>query len=56
MDKIILMGPRIKRYTFPKLQELTKTEIITLESPKEVLEYLQKNPVKQKGEFTVLVS
>ncbi len=38
-------------------RELTKIyEEIKTGSPKELSEYLTKNPVKQKGEFTVLVS
>lgn len=38
-------------------RELTKIyEEIKTGSPKELLEYLSKNPIKQKGEFTVLVS
>jgi 16S rRNA (cytidine1402-2'-O)-methyltransferase len=38
-------------------RELTKIyEEFKTGSPAEVLEYLTKNPVKQKGEFTVLVS
>jgi 16S rRNA (cytidine1402-2'-O)-methyltransferase len=38
-------------------RELTKIyEEIKIGSPKELLEYLIQNPVKQKGEFTVLVS
>jgi 16S rRNA (cytidine1402-2'-O)-methyltransferase len=38
-------------------RELTKIyEEIKTGSPKEIFEYLTKNPVKQKGEFTVLVS
>lgn len=38
-------------------RELTKIyEEIKTGTPKEILEYLEKNPVKQKGEFTVLIS
>jgi 16S rRNA (cytidine1402-2'-O)-methyltransferase len=38
-------------------RELTKIyEEFKTGSPAEVLEYLEKNPVKQKGEFTVLVA
>ncbi len=38
-------------------RELTKIyEEFKTGSPAEVLEYLEKNPVKQKGEFTLLVS
>lgn len=38
-------------------RELTKIyEEFKIGSPSELLEYLTKNPVKQKGEFTVLVS
>lgn len=38
-------------------RELTKIyEELKIGKPAEILEYLTKNPVKQKGEFTVLVS
>ncbi len=38
-------------------RELTKIyEEIRTDSPSRLLEYLTKNPIKQKGEFTVLVS
>ena len=38
-------------------RELTKIyEEFKTGSPSEILEYLTKNPIKQKGEFTVLVS
>ncbi len=38
-------------------RELTKIyEEFKIGSPKELIEYLESNPVKQKGEFTVLVS
>ncbi len=37
-DKIILMGPRISKYTYPKLKSAVK-----FETPKEVLDFLKKN-------------
>ena len=48
-DKIILMGPRVSKYTLPKLKTQNsklKSEdqnIISFENPKEVLEYLKSN-------------
>lgn len=36
--KIILMGPRVSKYTHPKLKEA-----VNFETPKEVLDYLQNN-------------
>jgi len=42
-DNIILMGPRISQYTYPKLKLLTKTPIKTFLHPKPVLEYLNTN-------------
>ncbi len=45
LEKIILMGPRISRYTYPKLKNLltNSTEIEKFENPKDVLEYLRIN-------------
>lgn len=37
-EKIILMGPRISKYTYPKLKSAVR-----FETPKEVLDYLLKN-------------
>ena len=44
-DKVILMGPRVARYTFPKLEiRNSKSEnVISFENPKEVLDYLNLN-------------
>ena len=44
MDKVILMGPRIKEYTLPKLKEIAPgTDIEIFLTPKEVLDYLKVN-------------
>lgn len=44
LDKIILLGPRVTKYTYPILKDKTKnTEIVAYENPKDVLEYLIKN-------------
>ncbi|MBI2019129.1 hypothetical protein HYS95_00480 [Candidatus Daviesbacteria bacterium] len=40
LDKVILMGPRTLKYTLPELQGLS---VISFLTPKEVLNYLQKN-------------
>lgn len=37
-DKVILMGPRITKYTLPKLKDA-----VSFQTPLEVLQYLQKN-------------
>lgn len=43
-QRIVLLGPRIKKYTYPILiKALEKTPIAVFENPKEVLEYLEKN-------------
>lgn len=43
-DKVILMGPRILKYTLPKLLELApQKDVVSFQNPKEVLDYLQKN-------------
>ncbi|MEK7572989.1 MAG: cyanophycin synthetase [Patescibacteria group bacterium] len=41
-DKIILMGPRVSKFTLPKLKSEDKS-IISFENPKDVLEYLKEN-------------
>lgn len=38
LEKIILMGPRVSKYTYPKLKDA-----VAFETPKEVLNYLQNN-------------
>lgn len=44
LSRIILMGPRVSAYTYPILKELVKdVPIEKFTSPKEVLDYLQKN-------------
>jgi UDP-N-acetylmuramyl pentapeptide synthase len=42
-DHIILMGPRVKKYTKPKLRKLigNKTQLVAFEDPKPVLDYLE---------------
>ncbi len=42
-ERIILMGPRVKRYTKPKLRKLLddKTVLVAFEEPKPVLDYLK---------------
>jgi UDP-N-acetylmuramyl pentapeptide synthase len=44
-ERIILMGPRISKYTFPKLKNLVSKETIIEHfiGPKEVLDYIEKN-------------
>lgn len=44
-NKIILIGPRVSKYSLPRLQKLLdgRTKIESFENPKEVLEYLKSN-------------
>lgn len=51
LDKVILMGPRVIKYTLPVLKTISpRLPVETFLTPKEVLEYLQKNI---KGEETL---
>ena len=44
LDKVILMGPRVVKYTLPNLKEINhKLSIESFLTPKEVLDYLNKN-------------
>lgn len=45
LKRIIMLGPRLKDYTYPKLKNSVGQKVIieTFLTPKEVLEYLQKN-------------
>lgn len=44
LDKVILMGPRIKEYTLPKLKEIApRTDVEFFLTPNEVLTYLKTN-------------
>jgi UDP-N-acetylmuramyl pentapeptide synthase len=53
LSKIILMGPRVSRYTYPKLKSLVKDSILLekFNRPKEALDYLA---VNIRGEETIL--
>lgn len=51
LAKVILIGPRVGKYTYPKLKSLTKTPIETFINPKEALDYLEKN---LKGKEVIL--
>lgn len=42
LKKIILMGPRVSKYTYPVLKKNTGTEIVKFVNPKDVLDYLKK--------------
>jgi UDP-N-acetylmuramyl pentapeptide synthase len=43
-DRVILLGPRTKAHTLPILQkEMPKVELVSFDTPKETLDYLQKN-------------
>jgi UDP-N-acetylmuramoyl-tripeptide--D-alanyl-D-alanine ligase len=52
-DRIILMGPRIIKYTFPLLQKqgYGSDKLVAFDGPKEVLDYLQ---VNLRGGETIL--
>lgn len=41
-EKIILMGPRVSKYTYPKLK-MNENNLIRFENPREVLDYLEAN-------------
>ena len=44
LDKVILMGPRILKYTLPSLKEINPSlSIESFLTPKEVLDYLKNN-------------
>lgn len=45
LERIVLLGPRIKKYTLPKLAKSLPKEVSidSFENPKDVLEYLKRN-------------
>ncbi len=51
LAKVILVGPRVTKYTYPKLKSLTNVPIETFINPGETLDYLEKNI---KGEEVLL--
>lgn len=51
LDKIILIGPRISKYTYPKLEQNKGLEVEKFTMPKDGLEYLKNN---LKGGETIL--
>lgn len=53
LERIVFLGPRVKKFTYPILQEEygEKIPMVAYESPKEVLVYLQKH---LKGRETIL--
>ena len=51
LAKIILVGPRVTKYTYPKLKPLVNIPIETFINPKEALDYLEDNI---KGEEVLL--
>lgn len=52
-DRIILMGPRVMRYTKPALKKLVsdKTTIVAFEKPKKVLDYLEQELTGKEAVF-----
>ena len=43
-DRIVLLGPRIQKYTYPILkQNLGEATVVSFETPKQVLDYLTQN-------------
>lgn len=51
LKRLILMGPRMKKYAYPKLKKRFGTNIMVFETPIEVLNYLKNNI---KGGETIL--
>ncbi len=51
LSKVILVGPRLTKYTYPKLKPLVQIPIETFINPKEALDYLKSNI---KGEEVLL--
>lgn len=43
VKRIVLLGPRVKKYTYPILSKETTIPIAVFENPREVLEYLKSN-------------
>ena len=43
LSKVILIGPRVSKYTYPKLKTLVNYPITTFQTPKEGLDYLKNN-------------
>ncbi len=43
LSGVILVGPRITKYTYPKLKNLVKIEVKTFINPKDALDYLKEN-------------
>ncbi len=43
IDRVVLLGPRTQKNTLPKLQKHFGERVVSFESPKEVLDYLQEN-------------
>ncbi len=43
LSSVILIGPRVSKYTYPKLRTLANYPIITFQTPKEGLDYLKNN-------------
>lgn len=52
-ERVILMGPRVSEYTYPKLNELVnvKAKVVKFMGPRETLDYILKNI---KGEEVIL--
>ncbi|MDP3997989.1 MAG: cyanophycin synthetase [bacterium] len=42
-EQVILVGPRLSKYTYPKLTSLDSIKVVKFEMPKEALDYLEKN-------------
>lgn len=43
LTKVLLVGPRVTKYTYPKLKSLTNPSFETFITPKEALDYLKNN-------------
>lgn len=43
VERIVLLGPRVKKYTYPILKENSEIPIAVFENPRKVLDYLKEN-------------
>ncbi len=42
-NRVVLVGPRVVKYTYPKLKSLSNSNLVNFEMPKDALKYLEEN-------------